>query len=243
MRNYLCRERISQSSVLRIVTPAACPPLPPALASFEKAVSRDAAFSLSPPYFTGTYRIAMRLCASGRTGLHKASEYHVRAEECRALAARAPKPEHKRMLEDMAETWERLAQQREALIARRPASKPLRERSTKRPANKARIADSVELTQPAGRGLFFDVRFFRTGNVMAREHRCRPLRLTAARRWQLAQAPRSARRDTQCTGSASHRSGSCRASDRPSRATSAYRTSGTSVVPRSGRWSGPQSRT
>ena len=51
--------------------------------------------------------------------MHKASEYHVRAEECRALAARTAKPEHKRMLEGMAETWERLALQREALIARR----------------------------------------------------------------------------------------------------------------------------
>lgn len=51
--------------------------------------------------------------------MHKASQYHVRAEECRALAARTAKAEHKSMLEGMAETWERLAQQREALIARR----------------------------------------------------------------------------------------------------------------------------
>jgi hypothetical protein len=51
--------------------------------------------------------------------LQKASEYHSRADECRALAARTAKPEHKIMLEGMAETWERLAQQREALIARR----------------------------------------------------------------------------------------------------------------------------
>lgn len=39
--------------------------------------------------------------------------------ECRALAARTAKPEHKCMLEGMAETWEQLAQQREALLARR----------------------------------------------------------------------------------------------------------------------------
>ena len=83
-------------------------PFPPALASFEKAVSKDAAFSL-PPYSTGTYRITMRLCPSGEMSLHKASEYHVRAEECRGLAARTAKPEHKSMLEGMAETWERLA--------------------------------------------------------------------------------------------------------------------------------------
>ena len=51
--------------------------------------------------------------------MQKASEYHLRAEECRVLAARTSKPEHKLMLEGMAETWERLAVQREALVARR----------------------------------------------------------------------------------------------------------------------------
>jgi hypothetical protein len=51
--------------------------------------------------------------------MHKASEYHLRAEECRALAARTPDPEHKQMLATMAETWENLAKQREALVARK----------------------------------------------------------------------------------------------------------------------------
>jgi hypothetical protein len=63
--------------------------------------------------------------------LQKASQYHQRAKECRELAARTAKPEHKLMLEGMAETWERLAVQREALVARRArieaieASKPV----------------------------------------------------------------------------------------------------------------------
>lgn len=51
--------------------------------------------------------------------MQKASQYHQRAKECRELASRTAKPEHKSMLEGMAETWERLAVQREALVARR----------------------------------------------------------------------------------------------------------------------------
>ena len=51
--------------------------------------------------------------------MQKASEYHLRAEECRALAARTADAEHKAMLANMAETWEALAQQREALVARK----------------------------------------------------------------------------------------------------------------------------
>jgi hypothetical protein len=51
--------------------------------------------------------------------MRKASEYHLRAEECRGLASRAENPDHKSMLVTMAETWETLAQQREALVARK----------------------------------------------------------------------------------------------------------------------------
>jgi len=51
--------------------------------------------------------------------MRKASEYHLHAEECRVLAGRANNPEHKNMLASMGETWERLAQQREALVARK----------------------------------------------------------------------------------------------------------------------------
>jgi hypothetical protein len=51
--------------------------------------------------------------------LQKASEYHLRAEECRGLAAKTNNLEHKTMLQRMAETWENLSLQRERLIARR----------------------------------------------------------------------------------------------------------------------------
>jgi len=51
--------------------------------------------------------------------LKKASEYHQRADECRALAARASNAEHKAMLHNMADTWENLAVAREALLARK----------------------------------------------------------------------------------------------------------------------------
>jgi hypothetical protein len=51
--------------------------------------------------------------------LQKASEYHLRAEECRVLAARTNDAEHKAILGHMAETWEDMAQQREAEIARK----------------------------------------------------------------------------------------------------------------------------
>jgi len=51
--------------------------------------------------------------------VQKASEYHLRAEECRAHAARLTDAEHKELLLRMAETWETLAMQREELVARR----------------------------------------------------------------------------------------------------------------------------
>jgi hypothetical protein len=51
--------------------------------------------------------------------LKKASEYHKHAEECRTLAGRSLDPEHKAALIKMAETWEDLAKEREALVARK----------------------------------------------------------------------------------------------------------------------------
>ena len=72
--------------------------------------------------------------------MKKANDYHLRAEECRGLAARASKPEHRAMLGRMAETWEDLAKQRERLIARRE-----------------RIAALEHQTEPFGsRGLLTD---------------------------------------------------------------------------------------
>jgi hypothetical protein len=49
----------------------------------------------------------------------KASEYHKHADECRVLAARASNPDHRAMLHNMADTWENLACQREAFVARK----------------------------------------------------------------------------------------------------------------------------
>ncbi len=45
--------------------------------------------------------------------MKKASEYHQHAAECRMLAHNAVSPEHKAMLETMAQTWEGLALDRE----------------------------------------------------------------------------------------------------------------------------------
>lgn len=57
--------------------------------------------------------------AVGGILLKKAPEYHLRADEWRALAAKTSDPAHKGMLAKMAETSETLAQQREALVARK----------------------------------------------------------------------------------------------------------------------------
>ena len=45
--------------------------------------------------------------------MKKASEYWTHAQECRALAKRMGQGEHRDQLIAMAETWERLAEQRE----------------------------------------------------------------------------------------------------------------------------------
>jgi len=50
--------------------------------------------------------------------LKKASEYKEHAKECRQLARTAVSPEHKAMLEQMAQTWESLARDRLERIAR-----------------------------------------------------------------------------------------------------------------------------
>jgi hypothetical protein len=47
----------------------------------------------------------------------KASEYRQHAEECRALAKGMPEGDARDQLLTMAETWERLAQDREAAAA------------------------------------------------------------------------------------------------------------------------------
>jgi hypothetical protein len=44
--------------------------------------------------------------------MRKISEYQEHADECRLLAKTAVSPEHKAMLENMARTWESLAEER-----------------------------------------------------------------------------------------------------------------------------------
>lgn len=51
--------------------------------------------------------------------MKKASEYLQHAAECRELAGRATTNEQRRMLLDMAKTWEYLARERVARVAQR----------------------------------------------------------------------------------------------------------------------------
>jgi hypothetical protein len=51
--------------------------------------------------------------------MKKASEYHQHATECRILAARASIDDQRQMLIKMAETWDTLANEREARVAQK----------------------------------------------------------------------------------------------------------------------------
>ncbi len=50
--------------------------------------------------------------------MKKASEYYEHAEECRQLARTAVSEDHRAMLENMARTWEGLAEERQKRISR-----------------------------------------------------------------------------------------------------------------------------
>jgi hypothetical protein len=52
--------------------------------------------------------------------MRKASEFRRHAQECRVLARNADRPEQRAQLIQMADTWERIADERERLIARHP---------------------------------------------------------------------------------------------------------------------------
>lgn len=52
--------------------------------------------------------------------MKKASEYRVHAHECRQLAAAMESPEQREQMLQMAEHWERLADDRTNLIAKHP---------------------------------------------------------------------------------------------------------------------------
>jgi hypothetical protein len=52
--------------------------------------------------------------------MDKASEYREHAKQCRALAEQMKHGEHRAQLLAMAETWERLAQDRTAMVEKHP---------------------------------------------------------------------------------------------------------------------------
>lgn len=52
--------------------------------------------------------------------MKKASEYREHAQECRALAASMESPEQRGLMLQMADHWERLSNDRAALIERHP---------------------------------------------------------------------------------------------------------------------------
>jgi hypothetical protein len=52
--------------------------------------------------------------------MKKASEYRQHAEECRDLAAQMDAEEQRELMLQMAQHWEKLAADREALIAKHP---------------------------------------------------------------------------------------------------------------------------
>jgi hypothetical protein len=66
--------------------------------------------------------------------MKKGFEYRQHAQECRALANKMEQGEHRDQLLRMAETWDRLADDRDALISRHPEIAQPDEAA--RPANK-----------------------------------------------------------------------------------------------------------
>jgi hypothetical protein len=55
----------------------------------------------------------LRCCAPERSAMRAVAEYRQNAEECRNLARLLTRPEDKAALEQMAQLWDRLADQRE----------------------------------------------------------------------------------------------------------------------------------
>jgi hypothetical protein len=51
--------------------------------------------------------------------MKKASEYHQHAEECRDMASRATSEEQRQTLIKMADTWDSLGSEREAMLAQK----------------------------------------------------------------------------------------------------------------------------
>lgn len=77
-----------------------------------------------PPFWWGTYYARAR-CALGRNGdfhVKKVEEYLGHASGCRTLARAAPQA-HRQQLEDMAQTWEQLAEARKREIKKQLKAK------------------------------------------------------------------------------------------------------------------------
>ncbi len=61
-------------------------------------------------------RIAPSIIARNACHMKTVAEYRMYAEECRKLAARTARSEDKQALEVIARAWERIANEREALL-------------------------------------------------------------------------------------------------------------------------------
>lgn len=55
--------------------------------------------------------------------MRKVSEYEQHAQECRAMARTMKDPQHKQQLQEMADAWEMLAEERRRQIARQEPGK------------------------------------------------------------------------------------------------------------------------
>ena len=65
--------------------------------------------------------------------MKKASEYQLHAQECRSLAGSMDRPEQRAQMLQMAEHWERLANDRSELITRHPELAHEDERADEQP--------------------------------------------------------------------------------------------------------------
>lgn len=82
--------------------------------------ARAVVTTLSFPPDTGTFCDFRAFCSDSVGGLHmkKVEEYLGHAAECREMAQSAP-PQHRQQLEEMAKTWEQLAEARQCELNKR----------------------------------------------------------------------------------------------------------------------------
>lgn len=80
--------------------------------------------------------------------MKKSAEYRRHADECRKLALGASSPVNRDSLLDMAETWAKLAEAREELLARYPElDSALQEPAVELPAHLADVGSAANLAR------------------------------------------------------------------------------------------------